>query len=161
MVSPTPRHRTRVLSPLQERVAAIVAGLDEAEGFALAGGAALILLGQVYRQTRDLDFYGLSPADVDRLAPAAIAALRNAGLTVHVVRENLASFGSSSTPAATAPSSTWQLMLGSFQPSQARSPRPCRRRSSRQTRSWPSSPGQRHATSSTSLRLKAVMGCGG
>jgi hypothetical protein len=42
-----------VLSPLQQRVAEIVAGLEEAEGFALAGGAALIARGEVQRQTRD------------------------------------------------------------------------------------------------------------
>jgi len=30
-----------VLTPFQERIAAIVAGLDEAEDFALAGGGAL------------------------------------------------------------------------------------------------------------------------
>lgn len=45
-----------MLSPLQEQVAAIIAGLEEAEDFALAGGAALIVRGDVQRQTRDLDF---------------------------------------------------------------------------------------------------------
>jgi len=49
-----------MLSPLQERVARIVGGLVEAEGFALAGGAALIVRGDVDRQTRDLDFFGPS-----------------------------------------------------------------------------------------------------
>jgi hypothetical protein len=38
-----------VLSPLQEKVAEIVAGLDEAADFALAGGAALIARGDVER----------------------------------------------------------------------------------------------------------------
>jgi hypothetical protein len=71
-----------VLSPLQERVAEIVAGLDEAEGFALAGGAALIARGDVRRQTRDLDFFGLTGDAVDRLAPAVRRALGAAGLTV-------------------------------------------------------------------------------
>jgi hypothetical protein len=32
-----------VLSPLQERVAEIIAGLDEASDFALAGGGAMIV----------------------------------------------------------------------------------------------------------------------
>ena len=68
-----------MLSPLQERVAEIVAGLDEAEGFALAGGAALIARGDVQRQTRDLDFFGLSGDAVDRLAPAVRRALGDAG----------------------------------------------------------------------------------
>jgi hypothetical protein len=56
-----------VLTPLQEQVASIVAGLAEAEGFALAGGAALIARGEIQRETRDLDFFGLTPDDVDRL----------------------------------------------------------------------------------------------
>ncbi len=36
-----------MLTPLQEQVAQIIAGLDEAKGFALAGGAALIATGLV------------------------------------------------------------------------------------------------------------------
>ena len=36
-----------MLTPLQEQVAEIIAGLEEAEGFALAGGAALIVRGDV------------------------------------------------------------------------------------------------------------------
>ena len=77
-----------MLSPLQRQVAEIVAGLEEAEGFALAGGAALIARGEVQRQTRDLDFFGLSGEAVDRLVPAAERALRAAGLTISRVQEN-------------------------------------------------------------------------
>jgi hypothetical protein len=74
-----------VLSPLQERIAEIVAGLDEAEAFALAGGAALIARGDVRRQTRDLDFFGLTGDAVDRLVPAVDRALSAAGfVVVHV-----------------------------------------------------------------------------
>jgi len=40
-----------VLTALQRTVAEIVSNLDEAEGFALAGGAALIARGDVERQT--------------------------------------------------------------------------------------------------------------
>ncbi len=76
-----------MLSRLQEQVAGIIAGLNEAEGFALAGGAALILRGVVERSTRDLDFFGLTTTAVDMLVPAVEAALRAAGLTVeHVQR---------------------------------------------------------------------------
>lgn len=67
-----------MLSPLQLRVAEIVAGLSEADGFALAGGGALIVRGEVERQTRDLDFFGLSPESVDQLLPAVEAALTEA-----------------------------------------------------------------------------------
>jgi hypothetical protein len=77
-----------VLSPLQQQVAELVASLEEAEDFALAGGAALIVRGEVQRQTRDLDFFGLTAAAVDRLVPAVERALRNAGLAVHHVQRN-------------------------------------------------------------------------
>lgn len=69
-----------MLSPLQERIARIVASLPEAEGFALAGGAALIVRGDVDRETRDLDFFGLSAVAVDRLVPVVVDAVQNAGL---------------------------------------------------------------------------------
>ena len=71
-----------MLGPLQERVAEIVAGLHEAEGFALAGGAALIARGDVRRQTPGLDFVGLTGEAVDRLAPSVRRALSAEGLRV-------------------------------------------------------------------------------
>jgi hypothetical protein len=75
-----------VLTPLQEQVASIIAGLAEAENFALAGGAALIARGDIQRQTRDLDFFGRTPDDVDRLVPAVDRALQEAGLVVRHVQ---------------------------------------------------------------------------
>ncbi len=77
-----------MLTPLQEQVASIIASLVEAENFALAGGAALIARGDVQRQTRDLDFFGLTPDAVDRLVPAVERALQEAGLVVHHVQES-------------------------------------------------------------------------
>lgn len=74
-----------MLTPLQEEVAAVIAGLEEAKDFALAGGAALIMREQIERKTRDLDFFGLSAAAVDRLVPAAEEALRRAGFDVERV----------------------------------------------------------------------------
>ncbi|MGD0986128.1 MAG: nucleotidyl transferase AbiEii/AbiGii toxin family protein [Acidimicrobiales bacterium] len=76
-----------MLSPLQERIATIIAGLSQAEDFALAGGGALIVRGDVDRKTRDLDFFGLSADAVDRLVPLAEQALREAGLQVKRVHE--------------------------------------------------------------------------
>lgn len=76
-----------MLSPLQEQVAEIIAGLEEAKDFALAGGAALIARGDE-RQTRDLDFFGLTSDEVDRLVPAVDRALRAAGFTVVHVQGN-------------------------------------------------------------------------
>jgi hypothetical protein len=75
-----------VLSALQEQVARIIAALPEADGFALAGGAALIVRGDVERGTRDLDFFGVTPTAVDRLAPAVERALRENGLDVERVQ---------------------------------------------------------------------------
>jgi hypothetical protein len=77
-----------VLTPLQEQVAEIIAGLEEAREFALAGGGALIARGDVERRTRDSDFFGLTPAAVDRPVPAVDRALQAAGLTVRHIQES-------------------------------------------------------------------------
>jgi hypothetical protein len=74
-----------MLTPLQEEVAAVIAALEEAKEFALAGGAALIMREQIERVTRDLDFFGLSAAAVDRLVPSVEQALRRAGFDVETV----------------------------------------------------------------------------
>jgi predicted nucleotidyltransferase component of viral defense system len=74
------------LSPLQERVAAVVNALPDAEELALAGGAALISWDIGDRMTRDLDFFAKHRETVDRLAPVAEQALRSEGLDVEVVR---------------------------------------------------------------------------
>ena len=71
-----------MLTPIQREVATLIVGLEEAEGFALAGGAAMILRGQIDRLTQDLDFFGLAGSDVYRLVPAAETALRAAGFNV-------------------------------------------------------------------------------
>jgi hypothetical protein len=77
-----------VLSPLQERAARIISALPEAAGFALAGGAALVIRGLVDRTTRDLDFFSTDPAAVAGLLLAVEAALVDAGLGVE--RERVA-----------------------------------------------------------------------
>ena len=48
----------------------------------MAGGAALIVRGDVDRRTRDLDFFGPSAVVVDRPVPAAEQALLDDGLDV-------------------------------------------------------------------------------
>jgi len=63
-------------------VAALFAGLSEASGFVLAGGAALIARGEIDRRTRDLDFFATDAAQVDQVVPIFEATVRNAGLTV-------------------------------------------------------------------------------
>lgn len=77
-----------MLSPLQERVAHIVASLPAAEGFALAGGAALVIAQVVDRDTRDLDFFGATADRVDLLVPILEQALRADGLEVSLKRAN-------------------------------------------------------------------------
>jgi hypothetical protein len=77
-----------LLTPFQERIAAIISGLAEAEGFALAGGGALIVRGDVDRGTRDLDFFGLTPESVNGLAPAVELALTAAKIEVTTLQSN-------------------------------------------------------------------------
>jgi len=74
------------LSRLQAHVARTVAELPEAEGFALAGGGALVVLGIVERPTEDLDYFATAPEAVDRLGPALRRALVEQGLTVQTRR---------------------------------------------------------------------------
>ena len=50
-----------MLTAFQEEVARLLSALPEASGFALAGGAALILRGDVDRATEDLDFFAPPP----------------------------------------------------------------------------------------------------
>jgi hypothetical protein len=77
-----------VLSALQRRVARLFFERPGSEGFALAGGAALIARGAINRETEDLDFF----VDSRRgpLVPTALAALedatRMAGLELDVVQ---------------------------------------------------------------------------
>ena len=68
------------LSELQQRVASLVFSLAEADGFALAGGGALIAHEVVDRTTRDLDCFGPTREAVDRLWPAIRDRLLGAGL---------------------------------------------------------------------------------
>jgi hypothetical protein len=76
-----------VLTPLQRQIASIVGALPEAHQFALAGGAALIARGDIDRLTRDLDFFGPSAVQVDRIVPVAEEAFKEAGFSVKRVRE--------------------------------------------------------------------------
>ena len=76
------------LSDLQVRVATIVLALPEADGFALAGGAALVIHEIVDRDTNDLDCFGPSTAAVNSLVVPAIAALTAHGMLVEVKVRN-------------------------------------------------------------------------
>lgn len=78
-----------MLTPLQERLAALVAGLPEARGFALAGGAGLAAHGLLQRATRDLDYFGPPQAgpEVALLARAIDRACSTRGLTVRQERQ--------------------------------------------------------------------------
>jgi len=88
LVPSPPKSRVCVLSPLQQRIATIIGGLPEAEDFALAGAAALIVHGTIDRRTRDLDFFGLEPDAVDRLAPAVVQAIEADGLSAQRILDN-------------------------------------------------------------------------
>lgn len=86
LASTASRRLRGVLTALQERVALIVSALAEAEGFALAGGAALVVRGVIDRSTRDLDFFGPSADGVDRLVAAVERQLVASGMEVARLR---------------------------------------------------------------------------
>lgn len=80
------------LTPLQEDVARIFFSLDEARGFLLAGGSALVASGLIARPTEDLDLFAAQP--ITSVGPASEAlqeALRGSGLDLVRVR-NVATF---------------------------------------------------------------------
>jgi hypothetical protein len=71
-----------VLTDFQRSIAIAVSNITETEGFALAGGAALIVQGLVNRITRDLDFFSLESEAVNRVCPLIESALRSSGMDV-------------------------------------------------------------------------------
>lgn len=71
-----------MLTDLQLRIALAVSEVVKGEGFALAGGAALIYQGLVDRRTRDLDFFGVDATSVNKVAPEVESALRSKGMNV-------------------------------------------------------------------------------
>lgn len=80
------------LTELQHDLALVLFRLPEATGYAMAGGAALIALGIVDRQTRDLDAFASArptdpPGDVGPLTTALRHALMEVGWTVDIVRQ--------------------------------------------------------------------------
>jgi Nucleotidyl transferase AbiEii toxin, Type IV TA system len=81
------------LSPFQRRVADVLFGLPEADEYALAGGAALILRRVITRETADLDAFiaarpGPDPGRVDALADAFATTARGFGWAVETARRN-------------------------------------------------------------------------
>ncbi|MCY4621335.1 MAG: nucleotidyl transferase AbiEii/AbiGii toxin family protein [bacterium] len=75
-----------MLTALQERTWRIIAALPEADGFALAGGSALILTGVVQRETSDIDVFGAYPRSAIPFAEAAQRVLTSEGLNPTVER---------------------------------------------------------------------------
>jgi hypothetical protein len=103
-----------LLTALQRQIAEIIAGLAAAEGFGLAGGAALIVRGDIDRRTQDLDFFGLHDSDVERLLPAAEQASKQPASRSEECEKGPASSAWPLNEAPRLPRWTWQLMLGSF-----------------------------------------------
>jgi hypothetical protein len=73
-----------MLTALQERLAALISQLPQADAFAIAGGAALILQGYPDRVTMDLDYFATSAEAVDEFLPLLERSLAAAGLTVEL-----------------------------------------------------------------------------
>ena len=69
-----------MLTPLQQRLLDVIGQLPEAAGFALAGGAALIMRGTVDRNTDDLDlFIGHADVGADTITTMVAAVERALG----------------------------------------------------------------------------------
>jgi len=85
-ISPTRRRSLGVLTPLQERIATVVAEALAGSDFALAGGAALIAQGLVDRKTNDLDFFGSSEEALAQRLPNVVSSLQQEGFEVEVRR---------------------------------------------------------------------------
>ena len=64
-----------------------ISEVADVEGFALAGGAALIALGVVERITRDLDYFTTSAPAVNHMNPIVESSLRSRGFAVTRIRE--------------------------------------------------------------------------
>jgi predicted nucleotidyltransferase component of viral defense system len=75
-----------MLTPLQERIAVLVAESLVDSDFALAGGAALISQGLVERRTNDLDFFGSSEQTLAERFPDVVSSLQREGFEVEVRR---------------------------------------------------------------------------
>ncbi|HVB50691.1 MAG TPA: nucleotidyl transferase AbiEii/AbiGii toxin family protein [Acidimicrobiales bacterium] len=75
-----------MLTPLQERIAVLVAESLVGTDFALAGGAALISQGLVERRTNDLDFFGSSEQTLAERFPDVVSFLQREGFEVEVRR---------------------------------------------------------------------------
>lgn len=81
------------LDPHQLAVARILFALPAAEGYALAGGSALLAAGVIDRPTRDVDAFvaahpGAPPGDVGPLVAELTVALEGEGWTVEVARSH-------------------------------------------------------------------------
>ena len=76
-----------MLTPFQMTVRRLIGRLGEAQGYALAGGAALIVTGVVDRATSDLDFFASSPGEVESVVLAIEAHLGSEGLKVERLRD--------------------------------------------------------------------------
>jgi nucleotidyltransferase AbiEii toxin of type IV toxin-antitoxin system len=77
------------LSPLQVAVAEIFFGLDEAAGFLVAGGAALVASDLIARPTEDIDLFTAAPTTSVSLASHALqVALREQGYEVLIIQDS-------------------------------------------------------------------------
>jgi hypothetical protein len=79
-----------VLTPFQQRIAELFFATTESAGFALAGGAALIVRGAIDRETHDLDFFANlhDVQDITSVVEATSAACARVGLTVTPIQSS-------------------------------------------------------------------------
>ena len=77
-----------MLTDFQEQVAHLFLTMPEAAGYALAGGAALVLQGLVDRDTKDLDFFSSVHGQAVPTTEAFLRTLATAGLHGDIVRSS-------------------------------------------------------------------------
>jgi Nucleotidyl transferase AbiEii toxin, Type IV TA system len=79
------KHTVMPLSDIQLRTATVILALPKAAGFALAGGAALVIHEIVDRGTKDLDCFGPLTVAVNQLVDPSLDALVGAGLQTELL----------------------------------------------------------------------------
>ena len=79
------KHTVMPLSAIQLRTATVILALPKAAGFALAGGAALVIHEIVDRGTKHLDCFGPSTGAVNQLVDPSLDALAAAGLQTQLL----------------------------------------------------------------------------
>jgi len=100
------------IDPFQARVAQLALAVAAGQGFALAGGNALVAHGLLTRPTEDVDLFTPEPGGPGRVLEAVRDALASDGFTVHVTRAPAENAGEFAQLQVTRSGQTTQVDLG-------------------------------------------------